>query len=194
MRDNDELTGLRVLVGKGGGLVYGVARVRYNEGHEHAGKYEIETAEGDSFLAGFGQCVPGKNWDVTPEEGRFTGAEIFRPKFLGMTGREFITRSPGVIVPGSMAQMWRLFDPVRKGWTVDWYSHGANEFRGTLTVTDRNESEFTVESGKTRFRYTWPQVGEEFEVIGNTLHEVRVPPKRTGKHPSRSLSLTIHPS
>ncbi len=194
MRDNDSLTGLRVKVGLANRPVYGVARVRYNEGHTHAGKYEIETAGSDSFLAPFDACRPGDNWDVTPEEGRFTGAEIFRPKFLDDTGRKFLSRSPGVIVPGNMAQMWKLFDPVRKGWTVDWYSHGANEFRGTLTVIDRGESEFTVESGKTRFRYSWPGVGEEFEVDGNTLHEVRVPPKRTGKHPSRSLSLTIHPS
>ena len=48
MRDNDELTGLRVLVGKGGGLVYGVAWVRYNEGHEHAG----EGRAGDAYVHG----------------------------------------------------------------------------------------------------------------------------------------------
>lgn len=186
-----ELTGLRVKVGLSRRPTYGVARVRYNEGHTHAGKYEIEQADGTSFLAAFDLCVPGDHWGVTPEEGRFTGSEIFRPKFLDGTGREFLSRSPGVVVPGSMAQMWKLLDPVRKGWTVDWFSHGANEFRGTLTVTEREEAAFRL-TGKLSFHYVWPQVGEEFEVTGNALHEVRVPPKRTGKHPSRSLSLTFH--
>jgi hypothetical protein len=188
---SSELTGLRVKVGLANRPVYGVARVRYNEGHTHAGKYEIETADGTSFLAPFDSCRTGDNWDVTPEEGRFTGAEIFRPNFLDGTGKEFLSRSPGVIVPGSMARMWKLLDPVRKGWTVEWFGRGANEFRGTLTVAEREEAAFRL-AGKYPFHYVWPQVGEEFEVDGNTLHEVRVPPKRTGKHPSRSLSLTFH--
>lgn len=190
---SDALTGLRVKVGLKTRPMYGVARVRYNEGHLHAGKYEIETADGASFLAAFDLCTPGDNWDVTPEEGRFTGSEIFRPNFLDGTGKKFLSRGPGVVVAGSMAELWKLLDPVRKGWTVDWFSHGANEFRGTLLVTEREEAAFRL-AGARAFHYTWPQVGEEFEIIGNTLHEVQVPPKRTGKSASRSLSLTFYRS
>ncbi|MCP9209564.1 hypothetical protein [Streptomyces cucumeris] len=186
------LTGLRVMVQREGGLIYGVARVRYNEGHTYAGNYEIETADGASLLAPFGDCMPGKNWDVTPREERFTGAEIFYPCFLDGSGRDFLARSPGVVVPGDMTQMRKLFDPVRKGWTVGWYSHGANEFRGTLTVVERRETAFVVTDGKNTRTYEWPTAREEFEVCGSTLHEVRVPPRRTGKHPSRSLSITVH--
>jgi hypothetical protein len=187
---NRSLTGLRVLVEREGGLVYGVARVRYLHGHRYAETYEIETAEGDSFLAAWNECTPAANWDVTPREGRFTGAQIFTPRFLDGTGREFLERGHGVLIPGSMKDLWTLLDPVRKGWTVEWFSHGANEFRGTLTVSEREESAFRL-TGKVAFHYSWPTVGEEFEIQGNALHEVRVPHARLGKGLSRSLSLTF---
>lgn len=197
MRD---LTGLRVTFDTGDGTAYGVARVRYHEGHAHAGRYEIERADGTSFLASLDTCRPGPNWEDTPEEGRFTGAEFFTPAFLDGTRRRFLSASPGVAVPGDMGALRELVEQVEPGWEVDWYSHGANEFRGRVTVESVDARGMRVKAPEgAPSGFTWPTAGVEFgpqyawefQVDGSALHIVSVPAKRTGKSPSRSLSLTF---
>ena len=186
------LTGLRVLVQKGGGLIYGVARVRYSDGHTHAGHYEIETADGASLLAPFDSCTVAANWDITPKEGRFTGSEIFWPAFLDGTRRAYLSTSPGVVVPGDMDRLRKLIERVKPGDSVNWVSHGCNEFQGAVTVASVDAKGFSLASlPKAPQSCDWPTEEDEFEVEGNTLHFVRVPSRRTGKHPSRSLSLTF---
>lgn len=203
---NRNLTGLRVLVQKGGGLVYGVARVRYNEGHVHAETYEIETADGTSFLARWDDCVPAANWDVTPEEGRFTGAQFFRPNFLdGATTQDshLFRRDHGVVLPGDLAMLRKLAATVEPGWSVGWYSHGCNEFRGDLVVGSVDgERVYLRGTGKGYHPsiFTWPtteeaeigpQFGSEFIVEPGKLRIVRVYPARSGKGPADSLTLTF---
>lgn len=201
----DALLGLRVLVGKGGGLVYGVARVRYNEGHVHAGNYEIETADGTSFLAPVGDCLPGKNWDVTPEEGRFTGAEFFRPNFLdGATGQDrgLFTRDHGVIVPSDMDRLRSLIATVEAGQKVGFYGHGCNEFRGQLVIDSIDDQGIRMKGGKGPHPVysAWPTSGQaeisaqyayEFLVEGGMLHTVCVPPARYGSHARKAVTLTF---
>lgn len=199
MRD---LTGLRVAVETGDGLAYGVARVRYHDGHTHAGRYEIERADGTSFLAPLDACRPGPDWKDTPESGRFTGAEFFVPAFLDDTRRRFLSAGSGVAVPGDLGAARELIDRIEPGWEVDWYNHGANEFRGRVTVESVDARRMRVKAPKgAPSGCTWPTAGvefgpqyaREFEVAGNALHFVSVPARRTGKHPRRSLSLTFHP-
>ncbi len=201
------LTGLRVLIHADGGLIYGVARVKYNRGHQHAGNYEIETRDGTSLLAPYDECAPGENWDVTPEEGRFAGSEFFLPSFIDDTRRAFLTADHGVMIPGNMQRLGELADKVRPGWQVQYYSHGCNEFRGSFTVGDplakRNGFALVKPKGANKapapLAFTWPtdgietgpQYAHEFDVTGDSLHIVRIPAARTGKHPSRSLSLTF---
>jgi len=188
------LTGLRVKAEADGGLVYGVARVRYNDGHIHAGNYEVERRDGTSFLAPFDACTVGDNWDDTPENGRFVGAEIFRPAFLDSTRRKFLHSDHGVVVPGSMKQFRELADKVKPGWAVSWYSHGANEFRGDVRVASVEPWGLRISGPKgAPETCRWPDAGDEFDVIGGIrLDYIRVPPRRTGKSPSRSLSLAFH--
>lgn len=198
-----DLLGLRVLVRKDGGLVYGVARVRYNEGHTYAGNYEIETADGTSFLAPLDTCTVGANWDVTPEEGRFTGAQFFRPQFLaGVTTQDghLFSRSHGVVVPSDLPRLRKLAAIIEKGQTINWYSHGSNEFRGDLKVTSVNSGGITLKSGKTTRVCTWPTTGEakigpqyatEFLVENNRIRFLLVSPKRYGTGVTDSVTLTI---
>lgn len=201
-----ELTGLRVLVETDGDPVYGVARVRYNEGHSHAGMYEVERADGTSFLALWGECGPGPSlpsnfkWDAIPEDVRFCGSQFFEPSFLDGTGRRFLTASPGVVVPGDMEALRALVSRVEPGFEVDWMGHGSNTFRGLVTVSTVDDKGVGVKAPAGAPTYcTWPaagiemgpQYGNEFWVEGDTLHFVHVPPRRTGKMPSPALSLTF---
>jgi hypothetical protein len=135
----------------------------------------------------------------TPEEHRFAGTEFYRPAFLDETRRAYLTAGCGVIVPGDMDQLRNLIAKVEPGDSVNWYNYGANEFRGDLTVDSKDEREVALSgSANAPKSYRWPdaeefgpQYAHEFEVAGTALHIVRVPPARTGKHPSRSLSLTF---
>lgn len=196
---NYHLTGLRVTVETEGGTVYGVARVRYTDWHTHVGHYEIERADGTSFLAPFAACEAAPNWDLTPAEGQFTGAEIFRPAFLDDTRHRFLSYGCGVLIPGDMDRLRGLVGSVRPGDAVKWESHGCNEFVGSFAID-------TMEPGRVRVRdpkprpgvrapapggFSWPVEGDDFDVNGDRLDFVRVPPKRTGKHRGKSLSLTF---
>lgn len=211
----DSLLGSRVLVKKGGGLVYGVARVRYNEGHAYGGSYEIETADGNPFLAVAGECTLGANWDVTPEEGRFTGEEFYRPVFLdGATVQDsrLFARSGGVTVPSDPARVRELAARVKPGRTVYWDNTGSNEFRGELVVAGAAGARIGLENPKGKkgghpTGFTWPveagpdigpQYAHEFLVdttggpaAKDRLTFIRVSPKRYGKGPAASLILTF---
>jgi hypothetical protein len=202
---NLNLTGLRIVVDTDAETVYGVARVRYLDGHQWAGTYEIERADGTSFLAPWEDCTPGPNWDVTPEEGRFTGAEFFRPNFLaGCTNRDFrlFGRSHGTVLPSDMATVRELAATVETGQSVNWFGHGANEFRDDLVITRKDDTgiSMTDRKGRVTKRCDWPVTGEpeigpqyahEFLVDGNKLRFLRVSPKRYGKGVDDSLTLTF---
>lgn len=202
---NVNLTGLRVVVDTDAETVFGVARVRYLDGHQWAGTYEIERADGTSFLAPWEDCVPGPNWDVTPEEGRFTGAEFFRPNFLaGCTNRDFrlFGRSHGTVVPSDMATLRELAATVEVGQAVNWFGHGANEFRDDLVITRKDDTGISMTDRKGRItkRCNWPVTGEpeigpqyarEFLVDGRKLRFLSVSPKRYGKGVDNSVTLTF---
>lgn len=189
---NYHVTGLRVTVDADGGTVYGVARVKYNAGHTNAGHYEVERADGPPLLVPAAECRTAPDWDETPEEGRFTGVELYRPHFLDDTGREYLSTGSGVIVPGDMKRLRRLTEWVEPDDLVRWVSHGSNEFRGDVEVSSVDAHGFGVRGPANAPQFCrWPVEGDEFEVDGLALHFVRVPPKRTGKSAQRSLSLTF---
>ena len=173
------------------GPEFGVGRVWYQEGHRQAGHVEVERKDGPPVLVPVENCQVGAHWDDTPEEGRFTGAgDFYRPAFLDGTGKRFLRRDYSVIIPGDMGQACALLERVRPGWTVDWFSHGCNEFRGVLTVAEVHDGHFVLTGGKNApTRYTWPEEGEEFDIEGDQLTKIQVHEARTGKPPSRSLTL-----
>jgi hypothetical protein len=172
------------------GPEFGVGRVWYQEGHRQAGHVEVERRDGSPALVPVESCQVGANWDDTPKGGRFTGSELYRPAFLDDTGKRFLRRDHSVIIPGDMKRARALLERVRPGWTVDWFSHGCNEFRGVLTVTEAHDGHFSLTGGKNApTRYTWPEEHEEFDIEGDRLTEIRVHEARTGKPPSRSLTL-----
>lgn len=185
------------------GEKFGVSRVWYKDGHTHAGNCEVELIDGTSVLVPVEDVRVAPNWGETPEEGRFTGAEFFEPAFLDGTRRAYLSTSQGVIVPGDMDRLRLLAEWVQAGDRVKWHSHGSNEFGGDLVVESVNAKGFKVKSAKPMKYipggFEWPtagseitvQYGYEFEVNGNALHIVRIPPKRTGKTPGRSLSLSF---
>lgn len=192
---NVNLTGLRVIVQTGGETFYGVARVRYMEGHRNAGTYEVERKEQPPVLVPWESCLPGPNWDDTPEEGRFLGSQFYRPQFLDGTRRAYLSGSPGVIVPGDMDRLRQWIDVAKPGYRVRWESHGCNEFVGTLAIEATDDRGLRLTGPPDAPKHcTWPAEGDEFEVNGNALHFWRTPPKRTGKHPGRIRSLTIQPT
>lgn len=183
------------------GEKFGVSRVWYKAGHTHAGKCEVELIDGTSVLIPVEDVQVAPNWDETPEEGRFMGSEFFRPAFLDGTRRAYLSTGHGVIVPGDMDRLRTLIEQVQPGDRVKWYSHGSNEFRGDLKVESVNPKGFKVKAPVQNAprEFDWPTVGSEitaqygyeFEVNGNALHIVRVPPARTGKAHSRSLTLAF---
>lgn len=193
------LTGLRVVADMDGETIYGVARVRYLSGHLNAGTYELERDGQPPILAPWDDCLPGPDWKDTPEERRFAGEEFYRPAFLDGTRRTYLSTGCGVIIPGDMDRLRNLIAKVTPGDNVNWYSYGANEFRGDLTVDSVDERGVTLSGPANAPKsYRWPdaeefgpQYAHEFEITGTVLHVVRVPPKRTGKHQYRSLSLTF---
>lgn len=195
-----DMTGLRVKFWHGNGWDFGVARVKYNQGHRNAGRYEVERDGKDPVLVHYQDCETAPNWDDTPPEHRFTGAEFYLPSFIDNTRRAFLSASCGVMIPGDMDRMRELADKVRPNWRIQWFGRGANEFRGELIVGAplSNGNGFRLHGGKgAPLSFTWPtggittgpQYAHEFEVTGTGLHIVRVPPKRTGKSASRSLSM-----
>jgi len=203
---SDKLNGLRIIVKRGPATVYGVARVRYNEGHPNAGQYEIERADGTSFLAPFADCRVALDWNLTPLHGRFTGVEFFQPKFLaGCTVQDghLFTRSHGVTVPSDLTMLRDLVSGIEPGQSVDWYSHGCNEFRGRLVIDSVTPTGMTMKGGKGAHptKCTWPVTGEpdigpqyahEFLVEDSRIRFLRVSPKRYGTGVADSVTITFN--
>lgn len=194
-----KLTGLRVQFPSHGATGYGVARVRYETGHMHAGHYEVQRADGTALLVPWANCEPAPNWDVAPMESQFAGTELYIPQYRDTTGRQFMSTGSGVLVPGDGARLKTLVGSVREGDTVGWYSHGCNEFRGELTVA-RVDADGMAVTGhpKAPVYAAWPDRREEFEITdgllrsgGTTLRIYRVPERRTGKHRESALDLTF---
>lgn len=192
----------RIVAETDDGPVYGVARLRYDEGHAHAGQYEVERADGTSFLSPGEALRPGPNWDVTPEEGRFVGAEFFRPAFLDETRRRFLKTGPGVLVPGDMEALRALAERIEPGWQVHWFNSCPNTFRGLVTVGSVTGGSLVLEKPREpSWGFSWPtsgiemgaQYGHEFEVQGNTFLRLDVGPRRYGKAVSIGLSLKFEP-
>mgnify|MGYP001608701485 FL=1 len=183
---------------------FGVSRVWYKEGHPHAGNCEAELIDGTSVLVPIEDVQVAPNWDVTPEEGRFTGSEFFRPKFLaGATTQDrfrLFSHGNGVLIPGDLSLVRELAGTVEPGWTVKWYSHGCNEFRGDLTIVSADDKgvELKGEKGYYPKRFLWPTTGEpdigpqiatEFSVGPGKLHFFHV--YRSSGGPSKALTLTF---
>lgn len=186
-------TGYRVRVATEGGERYGLARVRYANGHQNAGQYEVEFTDGPPLLVPFADVDRGPNADRIPRGVTFPEGELYRPRFLDGTRRAYLSTGPGVIVPGDMDQLRTMIERVQPGDRVEWRSHGSNEFWGIVTVASVDDKGIRVDGPKgAPPRCGWPVEGDEFEVNGrNALHFIRVPPARTGKARSRSLSLTF---
>lgn len=199
-----KLLGLRVVAKAEVGEDWGVARVRYSIPHQHGMKYEIERSDGSAFLADYADCRPAPNWNETPEEHQFIGSEWYKPKFLAGATRQhrIFGTDHGVVVPSDMDALRALVARIEPGFRVQWYSHGCNEFRGGVTVESVDSKGLRVKSPTgAPTSCVWPtapiefgpQYAYEFQVEGDAFHSVRVPPRRTGKGPSRALSLTFSP-
>jgi hypothetical protein len=202
----DRLLGVRVIAETDDGSVHGVTRVRYDDGHVNSGMYEIEQANGTSFLASGSTLQPGPNlpsnmkWDTLPEDVRFCGAEFFRPAFLDGTGRQFLAASPGVLVPSDMEALRVFVSRIEPGFEVSWWGHDCNTFRGVATVESVDDKGVRMRAPEGCPPYcAWPtagvevgpQYGYEFQVQGDALHFMHVPPKRYGETPRPALSLTF---
>lgn len=182
---------------------FGVSRVWYKEGHPHAGSCEVELIDGTSVLVPIEDVQFAPNWDVTPEEVRFTGVDLFRPKFLaGATtqDRQRLSRSHGVILPGDLSLVRELAEMVEPGWSVDWDSYGCNEFRGHLTIISKDDKKVTFknEKGYHPGWFSWPtreepdvgpQLATEFMVTPGRLHFFHI--YRNSGGPRESLTLTF---
>lgn len=182
---------------------FGVARIWYDLGHAYEGNCEAELIDGTSVLVPIKDVQVAPNWDETPEEGRFTGSEFFRPRFLeGLMSHDrlFFQRSHGVVLPSDLEAVRKLVATVEPGQTVQWYSHGSNEFRGDVTVDSVDDKGMTLKGGSKSqpTGLMWPtssepeigpQYAEEFIVEGRKLRFFRVSPKRYGQGPSESLTL-----
>lgn len=194
-----KLTGLRVQFPAHGATGYGVARVRYETGHKHGGHYEVERPDGTALLVSWADAAPAPDWDASPKESQFGGSELYVPEFRDGPGRAFMSTGSGVLVPGDLSALNFLTGRIREGDTVNWYSHGCNEFRGDLTVCGINADRLTVTGDrKAPGGLTWPGRETEFEVTdgllrsgGTTLRFYRVPERRTGKHRESALDLTF---
>lgn len=195
---NDNVTGLRVKFWHDNGWGWGVARVRYGQGHTNAGRYEVERNGKDPVLVPWLDCEPAPNWDDTPEEHRFTGSEFYLPTFADRTRRAFLTTDSGVIIPGDMDRLRVLMAKIKPGWRVRWTGQEANTFRGDVTVESVTDSMIHVKGGRgapnacrlpIAGHGITAQYGREFDVTDSGLHFVLVPPRRTGKARRRSVSL-----
>lgn len=200
------------------GPEFGVSRVWYLDGHANAGHVEVERKDEPPVLVPVEKIQVAPNWDVTPEEGRFTGAEFYRPQFLaGSTLQDWrlFMRGHGVTVPSDLARLRELTATIEEGDVIDWISHGCNEFRGELIVAGVTETAIGLKSPKSGKAgkgvhptgYRWPTTGEpeigpqyayEFMVDTtggampkNRIRFVHVGPKRYGTGPDDSLTLVL---
>lgn len=106
MNEERNLTGLRVWVFTSCACCptsYGIARVRYGDGHRHAGRYEVEFIDCPPSLVPFDDVFPAPNADKIPLGVGFPETENYEPRFLDGTRRAFLSTGPGVIVPGDTA-------------------------------------------------------------------------------------------
>ncbi|MFE0472622.1 hypothetical protein ACFW2V_13505 [Streptomyces sp. NPDC058947] len=179
------LTGLRVRVTMKGETVYGLARVRFGEGHRYAGHYEVQRVGAASILAPFESVEPGPNADRIPPGVEFPDRrEPYRPAFAepGVKQTRAEISGANVIFPGDYALLRDLINEVKPGWSADWFSHGCNEFRGTRKIVgnDGKRIEFTPMKGV--FSDSgWPEEGDDF-----TIHRTRKGIKLTEYDPDNA--------
>lgn len=186
------LTGLRVRVHVKGETVYGLARVRYRDGHEHAGHYEVERVSAPPILVPFGDAEPGPNADQIPPGVEFPDRRVaYRPLFAEPGVKETAARVSGanVIFPGNMEKLRELIALVRSGWTVHWTSREANEYRGQLRVAEVSASEVRMNPTKgSPSRYTWPLEGDDFTIESTAITRYKANHAYTG---DRASTLTL---
>ncbi|MFF8902520.1 hypothetical protein ACF082_34180 [Streptomyces lydicus] len=175
-----------------GETVYGLARVRYSEGHKHAGHYEVERVSAPPVLVPFGDAEPGPNADQIPPGVEFPDRRVvYRPLFAEPGVKETSARVSGanVIFPGNMERLWELVALVQSGWTVHWTSHEDNEFRGQLSVAEVSGSEVRMNPTKgAPSRYTWPLEGDDFTIEGTAITKYKADHAYTG---GRASTLTL---
>jgi hypothetical protein len=198
------LTGLRVRVTVKSETVYGLARVRFGEGHRYAGHYEVQRVGAAAILAPFESVEPGPNADQVPPGVEFPDSrEPYRPAFAEPGVKQTGAKVSGanVVFPGDYALLRDLINKVESGWSADWFSHGCNEFRGVRRVTGNGEGRiefapaqhqgWTLPSG-----YNWPKEGDDFtvwKVRGRTeLAEYHADSAYDGGR-GRRLTLTFEP-
>jgi hypothetical protein len=166
------LTGLRVEVLMKGVTVYGLARVRFGEGHRYAGHYEVQRVGAAAILAPFGSVEPGPNADRIPPGVEFPDSrEPYRPVFAepGVKQTRVKISGANVIFPGDYALLRDLINEVEPGWSADWFSHGCNEFRGTRQITGNDGKRIEFAPVKGVFSGSaWPEEGDDF-----TIHRTR---------------------
>lgn len=200
------------------GPAFGVARIWYREGHPNAGHVEVELRDGPPVLVPVENFRFAPNWDVTPEEGRFTGAEFYQPQFMAgatLQDSHLFSRGHGVTVPSDLARLRELTATIEPGDVIGWLSHGCNEFVGDLVVTEVSESKIWLKNPKSGKAgkgthptgCTWPTTGEpeigpqyayEFMVSRSRgvapkdqIEFIHVGPKRYGTGPGGSLTLIL---
>lgn len=187
------------------GKKFGISRIWYKLGHAYEGNCEAELIDGTSVLVPVKDVQVAPNWDETPEEGRFKESEFFRPRFLeGLMphDRLFFQRSHGVVLPSDLDAVQKLVATVEPGQKVTWYSHGSNEFRGTVEVDSADDKGMTLKGGSKSqpTGLMWPTSGEpeigpqyarEFIVEGRTLRFFSISPAHHGQGPTESLTLTF---
>lgn len=190
--ENRPLTGRRVRVHVKGETVYGLARVRYGDGHKHAGHYEVERVSAPPILVPFGNAEPGPKRDQIPPGVEFPDRRVaYRPLFAEPGIKETSARVSGVnvIFPGNMERLRELIALVQSGWIVHWTSHEANEFRGQLTVAEVSESEVRMNPAKgAPSRYAWPLEGDDFSIEGTAITTYKADHPYTG---GRASTLTL---
>ncbi|MFE7120767.1 hypothetical protein ACFU99_35585 [Streptomyces sp. NPDC057654] len=175
-----------------GKTVYGLARVRYGDGHKHAGHYEVERVSAPPILVPFGDAEPGPNADQIPP-----GVELpnlgaaYHPLFAEPGVQEACDGVSGanVIFPGSMRKLRELITLVQSGWAVHWISHEANEFRGQLDVAEVSASGVRMNHAQgAPSRYAWPLEGDDFTIQGTAITEYKADHAYTG---GRASTLTL---
>lgn len=164
--ENRPLTGLRVQRVTKDGTVYGLARVRFGEGHRYAGHYEVQRVGAAAMLVPFGELKPGPNANQIPPGVEFPDLdEAYRPVFAepGVMQTRADVTGKNVIFPGDYALLRDLINEVGPGWRLKWTSHETNEYCGDHVVTGTTKGGVRFSGTKYGPKgYTWPAEGDDF--------------------------------